>query len=241
MTILGNSVVSKNVGGAFSPDDISDLVGWFDADAITGLSDGNGISQWDDESGNGNHAEQSTSSEQPTYETNELNSKPIVRFTSSSSQAFDLPDSIISTDSSFHIFIVASCNDWDSTLQTLMGLGVANGDSTIIYSVGDQGVSFDHGDDAYITSSALSDSTFYIISCGYDNSSNTLEGFVDGVSQGTDTDAGTGTQTSNSIGSYRRTLWFWDGDIAEVIMYEKALNSTERQNVETYLEDKWGL
>jgi hypothetical protein len=33
----------------------------------------------------------------------------------------------------------------------------------------------------------------------------------------------------------------WDGDIAEFLMYDKALNATEITQIETYLKDKWWL
>lgn len=52
------------------------------ADAITGLSDGNQVASWTDSSGNAKHAANATSGEQPTYQTNEINGMPVVRFDS---------------------------------------------------------------------------------------------------------------------------------------------------------------
>jgi hypothetical protein len=53
---------------------------------------------------------------------------------------------------------------------------------------------------------------------------------------------GTGNASTNSsVGSYRRSLWFFDGDIADIIVYDKALTTTERQNVETFLKNKRGI
>jgi hypothetical protein len=34
---------------------------------------------------------------------------------------------------------------------------------------------------------------------------------------------------------------YWHGDIAEVIAYDRVLATNERQEVEQYLRDKWGL
>jgi hypothetical protein len=56
------------------------LAAWFDASAITGLNDGDGVVIWTDLSGNLNHASQVTAENRPTYQTNELNGKPVVRF-----------------------------------------------------------------------------------------------------------------------------------------------------------------
>lgn len=58
------------------PTSLSNLVGWYRADGITGKSDGETIAQWDDESGNANHL---TAVGSPTYETAEQNTLPVVR------------------------------------------------------------------------------------------------------------------------------------------------------------------
>lgn len=67
-------------GSAWSPANLPGLLLWLDAGRITGLNDGDSVSQWNDVSGNANHWSQATVSKQPTYETNELNGGPIVRF-----------------------------------------------------------------------------------------------------------------------------------------------------------------
>ena len=63
------------------PTDIAGLQAWFKADAGTSTTtDGVGISQWDDQSGNANHATQATGANQPLYKVGILNSLPVVRF-----------------------------------------------------------------------------------------------------------------------------------------------------------------
>jgi len=56
------------------------LSGWYKADAISGLSDGDAVASWVDSSGQGNTLTQSTTAAKPSYQTNELNSLPILRF-----------------------------------------------------------------------------------------------------------------------------------------------------------------
>lgn len=63
----------------FSPLDIDSCVLWLKADAGVTLN-GSTVSQWDDQSGNGNHAVQATASYQPTFVANQLNGKPVLRF-----------------------------------------------------------------------------------------------------------------------------------------------------------------
>ena len=63
------------------PTDLPGLFGWWAADLITGLSDGNVVATWDDASNHNNDLAQSVEAEKPTYQTNEINTTlPIVRF-----------------------------------------------------------------------------------------------------------------------------------------------------------------
>lgn len=59
---------------------LANLAGWWDASQITGLADGAAVSSWPDMSGNGRHAVQAVGTNQPSYQTLELNGRPCVRF-----------------------------------------------------------------------------------------------------------------------------------------------------------------
>jgi len=56
-----------------------DLELWLNIDRITTLNDGDPVSSWPDSSGNNNNAT-NAGSIRPTYETNELNGKPVISF-----------------------------------------------------------------------------------------------------------------------------------------------------------------
>jgi hypothetical protein len=64
---------------------------WLRADSLTGVSSGAGIATWTDSSGAGNAATQTTAGSRPTYQTGQLNGKPVVRF-NGSTQFMNLPD-----------------------------------------------------------------------------------------------------------------------------------------------------
>jgi hypothetical protein len=51
-----------------------------DSRYITGLSDGDAVSSWNDRSRNGNNATQATAANQPTYQTAEQGGQPLVKF-----------------------------------------------------------------------------------------------------------------------------------------------------------------
>ena len=65
---------------AFSPDHLPGLRLWLKADAIAGLSDGDAVAAWPDSSGNGNDASQGVAGKRPTWRANVLGGRPVVRF-----------------------------------------------------------------------------------------------------------------------------------------------------------------
>lgn len=77
-TIVINSF-RFGAGGSFSPDDIAGLVLWLKADSLA-LSDGDFVGTWEDSSAAGNDASNGFAGTIPTYQTNELNGLPVVRF-----------------------------------------------------------------------------------------------------------------------------------------------------------------
>jgi hypothetical protein len=68
------------VVAGFSPAKISNLVGWWPAYGITGLSDDDVIGTFPDQSGNGNDLTQATAGKKPLYKVNVKNGYPTVRF-----------------------------------------------------------------------------------------------------------------------------------------------------------------
>ena len=77
--ISQNTQVEEAVGGFSDPSDISDLIAWYDAtDVLPGSepSDNDKVPTWNDLSASGYDLLQTTSSKQPSYNTNIQNSKP---------------------------------------------------------------------------------------------------------------------------------------------------------------------
>ena len=80
-TMFGQNQAAPVVGGGPNPlDFFTNVWAWYDTSQETAYSDGDGMSQWTDWSGNGRHRTQATSANRPRYIANYLNSKPIVRF-----------------------------------------------------------------------------------------------------------------------------------------------------------------
>jgi hypothetical protein len=51
----------------------------------------------------------------------------------------------------------------------------------------------------------------------------------------------TGNVVSDAFGTYRGAGNFWWGDLGEMVVYDRALNATERQQIETYLKAKYAI
>lgn len=70
---------------AFAPSHISNLLAWWDAGSITGLSDGAAVATWNDSSANALHLNQTTSGRRPLYRASGPNSKPYIEFVGANS------------------------------------------------------------------------------------------------------------------------------------------------------------
>jgi hypothetical protein len=203
-------------GAAFSPDSITGLGGWFDASQL-GLADGAGVTTWPDLSGLGRNLVAGT----PTYRADVLNGLPVVRF--------DGVDDVLYTGLSAsyrHIFVVAmhrlaTFPDYD---------GLVGGVSWLVLT-GDSGLA-----------------RWY----PYEPSSTTYH--FDGVLAAGDWPAPMNSQFAVMSVSRHAGPWTmdfqvgqdrnvtgrnWDGDVAEVVAYDRVLSEAERQQVEGYLHDKW--
>src|SRR5690606_35019884 len=65
---------------------------WLRADVGITLAGSNKVSQWNDQSGNGNHAVQGSSSRRPVFVSGTLNGKPVVQFESWENHYLQVPD-----------------------------------------------------------------------------------------------------------------------------------------------------
>lgn len=210
------------------------LVGWWKADAITGLADGDAVSTWADSSGNGLDATQ-TGTARPTYKTGILNSLPVVRF--------DGTDDLLSTVGFSHgpTFTVFAVVKAAAVPATAIFVGDANIHFQLRYESGGSTASLTMWPDTNADTMAVTATNANVLSAVRQSTSG--EVFVNGNSDGS-------TASSADTASGLRGLNFgaWDpgvahlqGDIAEIAFYDTALSPTDRQAVENYLISKYAL
>lgn len=225
---ITNTNFSTNLSSwtaGMQPNDITGLQLWLKADAITGLSNNAAVSTWNDSSGNGNNAAQATSGDQPSYETNQINGLPAVNF-NGSGDFLTVPSLTGQT-----IFVVL--NHADGTTFTNYRRVVDNGD-TFGYSI--FGVNGGSQYNPTALPRGITASNFWV------NGTNTLSAAPLSSNKIISAIATSASTNTNWIGTYtgtgNQTMY---GDIAEVLIYNDALSTAQRQAVENYLGTKYNI
>jgi hypothetical protein len=241
-------------GGISSPLDIADCTLWLDA-ADTGsiTESGGAVSQWSDKSADARHYTQATGSAKPTTNATTQNSLNVLNFDGGDylSLGSAWMRTALAADG-LTLFIVArraSGSDMD-----LMGEGrTSNGTPFARFTSAPttNAQVFDHRSDANVRTTFTSTGNFndtnwhLALWLFRDIAPNHLVMAIDGV---TGHDAALGgigavTLNTNTIGALQRTSVtnFWNGSMAEIVAYDRELDSTEVAQVEAYLTAKWGL
>jgi hypothetical protein len=230
-----------------------------DASTFT-LSSGSNVSTWIDKSGS-NSSLSNTTSNPPIFIT--YNGYPTVSFRGSlsgtsnilSNQTFSVAPANISIfivtqtlqngSGYVHPGILTICPNPLSGDDYRNGLSITGGNSTSgIFDVYGGGTGNTITGIEYSGSGLTPRGVYSIV-----NTSNVMFGYANGTQRGTNTFTYNATNVGiglgmrffqSSFGAGSGTAAF-DGNISEVILYNTALNTTQRQTVEGYLAWKWGL
>ena len=218
------------------------LVLWLDALAITSLGDGCSVSEWADRSVNGNNATQGTSDKQPTYVMNGLNGLPVVRFDGSND--FLITENV-SLGNSISVFAVVKAEDKMSgdphDWKYNQGIVTQYKDGRYILDINSTATGFQFYDGSWIK--AYADATNWQLYGAIREYGLTNRLYINGAKVASQsTSVGTPGSTNpikiGFSGDYSRYL---KGDIAEILVYSRALSDSEREMVETYLKAKYDI
>lgn len=203
------------------------------------------VATWQDQSGQNNHATQTTSTARPTYGSVTFNSKPALGFDGSSDFLSIADTANLELNGDSTVFVVARYND-TATATQLTILSKDNGSSPGAYTLfrmNDRKLEVDR---PFVQGGPKSTAT---VSSGAPHqiatriSGTGLSYFVDGAAGGTGSlNGGTATNTPLRIGTFGGNNWWLLGDVAEVLVYNRALttgSSGEFEQVTAYLNEKW--
>lgn len=232
------------------PSGITGLQVRYDADAITGLSNGDPVSAWADTSGNGRDMTVFNALNSPTYIASGMNGLPVLRFTNDPLGA-TFAGNTFSTSAGLTMFAVFQTTTNSST-QTLISLDQSGGgvNQAFMYAnrwqTGDLFASFDAGsgdnDETQNLEAGYNDGLAHVFTAiGTSPSTVTLR--ADGGAEVLSHSDGVGSVTIDglSVGSLNAAASaFYTGDIAELLVYNRVLTGGEITQVEGYLIEKWG-
>lgn len=226
---------------------------WLKADAITGLSDGASVSTWADTSGIGNHAAQADPAKMPKWFGSAVNGKPVVRF-DGTNDYLNLGDpASLTIRDGITIITVAKMNgaNANASKQTVYGRGSAV--TTDLDFAGKYSRSFiKNATEQTVNMTGSIQPDFYNqYTTTYSQSNATAEFYVNSVMKATQ--PLTGLIRDNATDDLPNTIgasnaWHTDGiymdrwlngDIAEVIIYNRVLTEIERKSVDQYLKSKY--
>jgi hypothetical protein len=242
----GRSV--RRFGGvsAFSPADIAGLQGWWKADSLS-LSDGDPVATWEDSSGNSRDLTEGTT--KPTYETGILNSLPVVRFDGTDDKiAFVSGSTWLSGDNLTIFCVYVMRGEPDAAGRYISVVGAVG---ELDYD-GPDGLIFFHNTGAGAEEQTMTNT---VVQTTQTSSLDTpsLETFRltggtfthrhNGAAADTDPTGALATQAWREfrLGGSGRADEYTQADMAEILVYDSSLSDTDRDAVEAYLADKWGL
>jgi hypothetical protein len=238
-------VFGSEPAAGFVPTDVTGCVGWWDADAITGLANNDPVTQWDDLSGQAHHVVSPGGTFDPTYKTGLLNGRPGVEF---SQDVLTLDDNLgigtaasvfavmqyvtISGTGVVHGFVYVGSSNANGLGMTKSGSTLSDTNRSLLFG----GVAFKN-DGAYTLTPEL---------WSYTHGTSTAMR-VDGAPV-TITNAASNPNSPSArfaLGGYHQGSFYqaFSGTcrLFEVVVYDNEVSSTDRDAIESYLLTKWGL
>jgi hypothetical protein len=243
----------------FVPTDISGLKIWLDAttglfDATSGGSavatDGSAVARWEDQSGNGNHATQTTSNNRPVLKTSIQNGKNVIRFDGSNDR---LSCGDVADMGSEDVMMFAVAKIASGTSAGICGKSRAAGtqgrysllrESGTLYGIftderldgGNAPTVINDTSTSFRLLGVRSERKIAYLRIGKNASAsghsltnqNTSDVFLVGAYQ-------------DSSGTESSIFYPLNGDICEILVYVGTFTNANVASVEDYLSTKWGL
>lgn len=253
----------------FLPSDIGGMLIWLDAnkgtfDNTTGgslvTSDSASVARWEDQSGNGRHISQAVSGSRPILKTLVQNGKNILRFNGLDDHLFMLSAFIYAAGAST-IFCVVSptptnppiansslITERNSASSNANYLAIGNGSSDAtrlrVFARDDSNNNILFGGSSTFQSAAGTafNGSYQLLST-IDTGTNVTMYINKTSSASANYTRGILTLDRFTVGASRvvSASAFFACDLGEIIIYNSALSTSDRQTVENYLYSKWAI
>ena len=213
---------------------VNDVWAWYQAESLSHLEDGASVEEWKDEGGYEKlNLRQTTEANQPTYRENQtITRMPVVRFRGAGQQYMDTDELLTSLSQPITTFVVSRPAAEDVNMHVYDRLTFPNcsfeygpGPELLIYAGSTLREDYESLGNNFLQNTLV-----------YDGSDSMIRLNGELLVQG---DAGTFGLNGIRLGARRSIDRFFDGDIAELIVYEGRLSSSEIEEVENYLHSKY--
>ncbi|MBU1719582.1 MAG: hypothetical protein KKA07_10980, partial [Bacteroidetes bacterium] len=219
---------------------------WLRASDISGVIDGDPVTTWPDVSGNSYDLSQSNPAFQPVFRTNIVNSRPVVRFNVDNNRLIRNPFEGIPTSAYSAYIVYKTADNNDATISY-----ATTSDNNNLLFFNDANLGIYTAGNNIATGQAINDNSFHFVNVSWRNSDGRLKIYKEGsnmysgtLSSGLSITSGgclaLGGEQDAVDGGYDVAQDF-DGDIAEVIIYNNNLNSAQINIVDNYLAAKYGF
>jgi len=217
---------------------------------VTLATNSQNVRQWNDRSGNGRHAIQATVGNRPNWHSNALNGYPVMRYTAANNDR--IASTGLNTANVASVFVVARYTTLPSpnpglvqgtpaglaytsdAAEKSIGLWVASSNTR----VWGRGVQSNGVQRNTPLETPLAANTTYTLNAVYNGS--IIQQYVNNGTAGSESYNGTlRSWTDMAIGAQHGTE-SWNGDIAEVVVYNTNVNHAQRIIIANYLAAKYG-
>ena len=191
------------------------------------------VSSWQDSSGNGNHCNQATTATMPSYAANSFGTMPGVFFDG----ADNLSAAAGMSTGSYTKIVRVSMPDFPTASGNILSSVATTGTRHALYMAGTAFPRLWHSAQFVLSSSAMVAGQGHLLVGTYDSTTKTGTLYLDGALVGTGTATANTTDPAYQLGGLAGAN-FLRGTIGEAIIYNRVLNTTERDSVLTYLNAK---
>lgn len=233
---------------------IAGQVLWLDAADATTIRDADGdnaatgtggsnngfggtVRTWVDKSGSGFNVTNNTANQQPIYNATGLNGRGVLTFDGANDKLTNTGAAVPGND---HTMFVVFNRTTPTGRDAVFELGNGGSRNAIFINEANNGrVNYYVNSIFYNSSSAYTASTYEMVSVVHQITTATL--YRNGTSQFSGTTLTRAGTTGIFVGDDSSGGDELQGNIAEIIVYDRNLTNDERRDVENYLASKWGL
>jgi hypothetical protein len=207
---------------------VAGLAAWYKADAISGVADGTAVAAWADSSGNGHTATAPASGRAPVYKAGVVNGLPVLRFDGVDDQL----QAYWSLAQPTTVFVVYAVRASNGSLQFVTD-GFNNATMADYVTPTDFGM---YAGGSTVTKSGFTYGAFHVVASTFAGASSAL--YPDGGPAVTGNPGGA-SPLGITVGASGADAVAAAADVAEVVVYNRALASSEVDGVGRYLAAKY--